>query len=196
MTALVRQHETVMALCDTRFHAQPHPIKSVWRVPRSLPGTRRWEGSDTMPSLVPPVGDSVLPSPPPAPSSVCWFGCGAACRGTSFGAVERFPLRVGWHLLSPLEPVCLAPRARGTQPALGLPQPCFLFCRRPRLPKGHGHRVRSSPHSLGGASRSIEARGRLGAPPEEPGGWGWLWAVFLESSGQQTSLFPFVLGLA
>ena len=69
MTALVRQHETVMALCDTRFHAQPHPIKSVWRVPRSLPGTRRWEGSDTMPSLVPPVGDSVLPSPPPAPSA-------------------------------------------------------------------------------------------------------------------------------
>lgn len=109
---------------------------------------------------------------------------------------ERFPLQVGWHLLSPLEPVCLAPRAWGTQPALGLPQPCLLLCRRPRLPKGHGHRVRSSPHSLGGASRSIEAGGKLGAPPEEPGGRGWLWAVFLESSGQQTSLFPFVLGLA
>ena len=90
VTAFVRQHETVMALCDTRFHAQPHPIKSVWRVPRSLPGTRRWEGSDTMPSLVPPAGGSVLPSPPPAPSSVCWFGCGAACRGTSFGAVRDF----------------------------------------------------------------------------------------------------------
>lgn len=27
MTALVRRHKTVMAVCDTRFHAQPHPIK-------------------------------------------------------------------------------------------------------------------------------------------------------------------------
>ena len=196
MTALVRQHETVMALCDTRFHAQPHPIKSVWRVPRRLPGTRRWEGSDTMPSLVPPVGDSVLPSSPPAPSSVCWFGCGAACRGTSFGAVRDF--LSGWAgIFSPPWSLCAWHCGHtGTQPALGLPQPCFLLCRRPRLPKGHGHRVRSSPHSLGGASRSIEARGRLGAPPEEPGGREWLWAVFLESSGQQTSLFPFVLGLA
>lgn len=62
MTALVRQHEMVTALCDTRFHAQPHPIRSVWRVPRSLPGTRRWEGSDTMSSLVPPA---VAASSPP-----------------------------------------------------------------------------------------------------------------------------------
>lgn len=64
-----------------------------------------------MPSLVPPVGDSVLPSPPPAPSSVCWFGCGAACRGTSFGAVRDF--LSGWAgIFSP--PGACVPGTAGT----------------------------------------------------------------------------------
>ena len=65
VTALVRRRKMVMDVCAPGFTPSPIPSReSVWRVPRSLPGTRRWGGSDTMPSLVPPA---VAVSSPPHP---------------------------------------------------------------------------------------------------------------------------------
>lgn len=86
----VRQHETVMTLCDTQFHAQPHPIRG--KVSGDSGGAFRGQGEGRGLIQCPCSRwrPASCPCPPPGPSSVDWFGCGAACRSTGFRAVKGF----------------------------------------------------------------------------------------------------------